>query len=109
MDSLDNLPTNENITPTPDEVEVMAKYFPVTRSNSASDDEVQPKKTTSGTKSCFSWKIIGFLVLAFALLACSMPDILLGKIPYMSSSIAVYGVKVAIFFVFTVTLLYFSK
>lgn len=72
MDSIDSLPTLENSDFTPDEESVLNTYF------SDDENELVEKK--------INWKIFIILLIVFALLASSILNGMLNKIPYISKN-----------------------
>lgn len=85
MDSLTNLPVDENDNTSPQEQVILSRYF---------GDE----KETSTSSSSMNWKLVGYTSLLFVLLANPWIDKLFEMIPYCgSTSYGVFGIKVLLF------------
>jgi hypothetical protein len=89
MDRLADLPTDENSTNTPEEENVMKKYF--------------PSSTPPSTKWGTAFKMTGYIAVLFMALANPWIDVILSKIPYCENPIALFFVKGFIFaFIFLI-------
>lgn len=88
MDRLDDLPTNENSKPTPQELSLLQKYFDSTSASSQSG-------TKTGNISTF--QLVLYATFIFMVLSNSWIDIILKAIPYMESPVALLLLKCIIF------------
>lgn len=86
MEKLDDLPTKENAQPSPEQHALMDKFFGEAPEEKGFMEKMQLKKVFA-------------FVIAFGLLANPWVDGLLSKIPYLSNGVAVFGVKMVIFFI----------
>lgn len=95
MDRLEDLPVDENITYTPEEKAVMDRLF---GPEPVEEEPPAPKKPG------LNWKVIGSLVLAFAVLVNPLSEKLLNK---MGNRYVGYIVQLTIFFVVMVAVMMF--
>jgi hypothetical protein len=87
MEKLSDLPTKQDTEMTSQESSVMQKYF-------------NPKQTATGNNSPMNYKLIGYSILMFVLLANPWIDPMLAKLPFINSgesNITIFGVKILVF------------
>jgi len=86
MDRLDDLPEKEDAAITPQEKVLITRFF---------GKEQQPAEDKKKSK----WKFIGYVMIAFILLANPWIDNILGVIPNCGSPLAKLGLKAMVFFI----------
>ncbi len=97
MDKLDQLPPKADTVITPEESEVINQFF--------GQSSETPLQKANGV----DWKLIGYSIVLFVLLANPWIDQILCKIPYCSNNAMFsFGVKLAIFVVVLVILSFFT-
>lgn len=100
MDKLSDLPTAET-EPTPQENQVMEKYFPEDEDSESNPKPVQKKKL-SWTE---TFKLAGMAALLFLALSNSWVDVIFDKIPYCGENpLTLSGVKTLVFLILFVVM-----
>lgn len=95
MDSLSDLPLNNDTVKTPEEQAIMQQFFP--GSNSTLDDD-DDDDTGSSSSSGVDWKLVGYATGLFVILANPWIDRLLCLIPYCGeNSVMLFIIKGLLF------------
>lgn len=85
MDDINNLPTNDSTNSTPQELEILQRYF---------------QNKPEGKKIYYEVKEVLFATLIFLLIANPLFDKLMDYVPHMGSPLIKWCAKVVLFFVF---------
>ena len=119
MDKLSDLPPNQGVKKTPEEIQILNQFFheqqkgiqqpPV---STATDISSAPSPSTGGETNSqgitskitnIDWKVIGITSLIFALLANPWVDDIFCKMPYCGeNALSLFGMKIIIFMILIV-------
>lgn len=92
MDKLDDLPTKEDANISPQEKMLISRFF-------GKGDADSGSASSSGSGKKNKWKFMGYVMVAFVLLANPWVDKIFDMVPKCDSSITKLAMKALIFFI----------